>query len=179
MSRGRLRPRASGRGGDHVQMGRAARAEKLTMMGELSVARQALESAGLAWRQEHVERFEEVPLFFGYPMFFLDTTFREGGAFLGTQKPFSRDPKNFSRDPKNFSRDPKLFSGNKKLSSGYIFFWGIQRLFSGYKKKMLTKIQKHHENYINTKLSFFKNVVFSKRKNKEKRKNKSFFFFKK
>ena len=44
----------------HHPDGKAARAEKLAMMGELSAARQALESAGVApERQEHVEHPQE------------------------------------------------------------------------------------------------------------------------
>ena len=80
-----------------------------------------------------------VPLFLGRKSYFGDTTFREGGVYLGIQKTFL----------------------------GMQYFFGIQRLFSGYKnlfskyeKKMLAKILKHHENYNNTKIFSEKNVVF-------------------
>ena len=39
----------------------------------------------------------------------------------------------------------------KKLFLGNNFFFGYKKLLLGNKNKMLTKIQKHHENYNNTK----------------------------
>ena len=70
--------------------------------------------------------------FFGVQYFFVDTTFRESGAYFGIQKLFFGDTKTFFvdtktfLDTKNFFWDTENFCGNteKFLGDTENFFWG-------------------------------------------------------